>query len=459
MKYETPLMWLVKNLLDPLVVFVSLFVILWIYDIALNGYYFALGAFTFFITSRVFKEFELFETWQHVGFSAYGREMLMGWGITISSLLFMAFALKLTEAYSRLVLITWFLAVPFLLFSFQWATRRLLLNFRLQANLRSVVVVGGNELGSRLIAKIRQNPYLYMAVRGYFDDRAPERLAIGNNVPCLGDLSELPKYVKQQKVHHIYIALPMMVQPRIMRLLDALRDTTASIYFVPDLFVFDLAHARFGEVSGIPVIAVSETPFTGVNAVVKRATDIILAPIFLVLLSPLLFIVAVAIKLSSPGPVFFRQHRYGLDGQEILVWKFRTMNVMEDGGEVMQATRDDHRVTRIGKILRKTSLDELPQLINVIQGNMSLVGPRPHAVAHNEMYRSLIKGYMIRHKVKPGITGLAQVSGLRGETETLDKMQERIKYDLDYLRNWSLTLDLWVLLRTAFVIIRDKDAY
>ena len=459
MKYETPLMWLVKNLLDPLVVFVSLFVVIWIYGIASNGYYLALGAVTFFITSRVFKEFELFETWQTVGFSAYGREMLMGWGITISFLLFMAFALKLTEAYSRLVLITWFLAVPFLLFIFQWVIRRLLLNFRLQANLRSVVVVGGNELGFRLIKKIQQNPYLYMAVRGYFDDRAPERLAIGNHVPCLGDLSELPKYVKQQNVHHIYIALPMMVQPRIMRLLDALRDTTASIYFVPDLFVFDLAHARFGEVSGVPVIAVSETPFTGVNAVVKRATDLILAPILLVLLSPLLLIIAVGVKLSSYGPIFFRQRRYGLDGQEIIVWKFRTMNVMEDGGEVMQATKDDRRVTRIGKILRKTSLDELPQLINVIQGNMSLVGPRPHAIAHNEMYRSLIKGYMIRHKVKPGITGLAQVSGLRGETETLEKMQERIKYDLDYLRNWSLTLDLWVLLRTAFVVIRDKDAY
>ncbi len=459
MKYETPLMWLVKNLLDPLVVLVSMFVIIWIYGIALNGYYLALGAVTFFITSRVFKEFDLFETWQHVGFSAYGREMLMGWGITISFLLFIAFALKLTEAYSRLVLITWFLTVPFLLFTFQWATRRLLLNLRLQANLRSVVVVGGNELGFQLIKKIQQNPYLYMVVRGYFDDRAPERLAIGNHVPCLGDLSELPKYVKQQKVHHIYIALPMMVQPRIMRLLDALRDTTVSIYFVPDLFVFDLAHARFGEVSGIPVIAVSETPFTGVNAVIKRATDLILAPILLILLSPLLFIIAIGIKLSSPGPVFFRQRRYGLDGQEIIVWKFRTMNVMEDGGEVMQATKGDQRVTAIGNILRKTSLDELPQLFNVVQGNMSLVGPRPHAVAHNEMYRSLIKGYMIRHKVKPGITGLAQVSGFRGETETLDKMQERIKYDLDYLRNWSLTLDLWVLLRTAFVVIRDKDAY
>lgn len=452
-------MWLVKNLLDPIVVFVSLFVIIWVYGISPSGHYLVLGAVTVFVTSRVFKEFDLFETWQLVGFSAYGREMLMGWGITISFLLFMGFALKLTEAYSRLVLITWFLAVPVLLFSFQWAIRRILLNFRLQANLRSVVVVGGNELGIRLIKKIQENPYLYMAVRGYFDDRAPERLAIGNHVPCLGDLNELPNYVKHQNVHHIYIALPMSVQPRILRLLDALRDTTASIYFVPDLFVFDLAHARFGEVSGIPVIAVSETPFTGVNAVIKRATDLILGTTFLILLSPLLLAIAIGVKLSSPGPIFFRQRRYGLDGQEIIVWKFRSMNVLEDGNQVKQAIKNDQRVTRIGKILRKTSLDELPQLINVIRGSMSLVGPRPHAVAHNEMYRSLIKGYMIRHKVKPGITGLAQVSGLRGETETLDKMQERIKYDLDYLRNWSLTLDLWVILRTAFVIIRDKDAY
>ncbi len=459
MNYETPLIWAVKNLLDPLIVFLSLFLIIGIYGIGLDTQYFTLGVVTFFFTSRVFKEFELFETWQSVGFGAYGRDLLMGWGITIGALLFVGFLLKLTEAYSRLVLITWFVSVPLLLLVAQWTVRRFLLKFRLQTNLRSVVIVGGNELGFRLVQKIQKNPYLYMTVKGYFDDRAPERLVIDDQFSCLGDLSELPRYVKQQKTDHIYIALPMTVQPRIMRLLDALRDTTTSIYFVPDLFVFDLAHARFGEISGIPVIAVSETPFTGVNAVIKRATDLLLGTIFLILLSPLLLVIAVAVKLSSPGPIIFRQSRYGLDGKEISVWKFRSMNVLEDGEQVTQATRDDQRVTRIGKVLRKASLDELPQLINVLQGSMSLVGPRPHAVAHNEMYRSLIKGYMIRHKVKPGITGLAQVNGLRGETETLDKMQERIKYDLDYLRHWSLTLDLWVILRTAFVVIRGKDAY
>jgi putative colanic acid biosynthesis UDP-glucose lipid carrier transferase len=169
--------------------------------------------------------------------------------------------------------------------------------------------------------------------------------------------------------------------------------------------------------------------------------------------------VAVGIKLTSPGPVLFTQRRYGLDGREIIVYKFRTMTVLEDGGVVRQATRDDARVTPLGAFLRKYSLDELPQFVNVLQGRMSVVGPRPHAVAHNETYRKLIGGYMIRHKVKPGITGWAQVNGLRGETETLDKMRERIEYDLSYLRNWSLQLDLQIVLKTILVVLRPQNAY
>ncbi len=202
-----------------------------------------------------------------------------------------------------------------------------------------------------------------------------------------------------------------------------------------------------------------ETPFYGINALIKRASDIALASAILALVSPLMLAVAIGIKLSSPGPVLFKQRRYGVDGREIIVYKFRTMTVLEDGEVIRQATRDDPRLTRFGAFLRQYSLDELPQFINVLQGRMSVVGPRPHAVAHNETYRKLIRGYMIRHKVKPGITGLAQVNGLRGETDSLEKMKARIEHDLAYLRDWSLQLDLQIVLKTVFVVLKKQHAY
>ena len=212
--------------------------------------------------------------------------------------------------------------------------------------------------------------------------------------------------------------------------------------------MFDLIQARSGELFGIPVVAMCETPFYGYRGVVKRMTDIAFASAVLLVAAPLMIAISLLVRYSSPGPVLFRQRRYGLDGHEIIVYKFRTMSVLEDGAKVSQATRDDARVTRLGRFLRRYSLDELPQLINVLQGRMSLVGPRPHAVAHNEEYRKLIKGYMLRHKVPPGITGLAQINGCRGETARVEDMQQRVDYDLEYLRRWSPLLDLRILLLT-----------
>jgi putative colanic acid biosynthesis UDP-glucose lipid carrier transferase len=275
----------------------------------------------------------------------------------------------------------------------------------------------------------------------------------------IGRLNELPQFVREKDIQLIYLSLPMASQPRILQVLDELKDTTASIFFVPDMFVTDLIQGRTGSVCGMPVISVCETPFTGSNGLVKRLSDIVLSVLILLLISPILLVVAAAVKLGSPGPVIFRQRRYGLDGKQIVVYKFRSMTVTEDGTSVQQATKNDSRITPLGAILRKTSIDELPQFINVLQGRMSIVGPRPHAVAHNEMYRKLIKGYMVRHKVKPGITGWAQVNGFRGETETLDKMQGRIDHDLDYLRNWSLWLDLYIIFKTVRLVLRDQQAY
>jgi putative colanic acid biosynthesis UDP-glucose lipid carrier transferase len=231
------------------------------------------------------------------------------------------------------------------------------------------------------------------------------------------------------------------------------------VFLVPDLFVFDLLHSSWISLDGIPMISVFDTPFYGVDGWLKRFEDIVLASMILTLISIPMLVIAIATKLTSPGPVIFKQRRYGLNARVMEVWKFRTMTVCEDGEDIAQATKGDMRVTRLGAFLRRTSLDELPQFINVLQGRMSIVGPRPHAVSHNEKYRKLLHGYMLRHKVKPGITGWAQINGWRGETENLEKMKYRITYDMEYISNWSLWLDFKIIMRTLLIVVRDRNVY
>ena len=284
--------------------------------------------------------------------------------------------------------------------------------------------------------------------------RRPRGLALR-----LGGFREVATYVNSHGIQEVYITMPLGSQPRIVDLLESLQGTTASLYFVPDVFGISIIQGRLEDMNGVPVVGICETPFTGTNELVKRLSDIVLASVILVLISPLLLFLALGVKLSSPGPIIFRQKRNGLDGEEIVVYKFRSMRTQDNGPVVKQATKNDPRVTRFGAFIRRTSLDELPQFINVLQGRMSIVGPRPHAVAHNEEYRKLIKAYMVRHKVRPGITGWAQVNGLRGETETIEKMQARVEYDLEYLRNWSLGLDLQIILRTLRLMLFDRNAF
>ena len=228
---------------------------------------------------------------------------------------------------------------------------------------------------------------------------------------------------------------------------------------MPDVFGISIIQGRLQDFNGVPVVGICETPFTGTHRLIKRVSDLVLASLILLLIAPVLVAVAIGVRLSSPGPIIFKQKRNGLDGDEIVVYKFRSMTTTDNGTVVRQATKGDARVTPFGAFIRKTSLDELPQFINVLQGSMSIVGPRPHAVAHNEMYRQLIKAYMVRHKVKPGITGWAQVNGHRGETDTIEKMQARVEYDLEYLRNWTLGLDLVIILRTVKSMWTDAKAF
>jgi putative colanic acid biosynthesis UDP-glucose lipid carrier transferase len=387
-------------------------------------------------------------------------DIVTGWVAIVALLVLLGWASHTLAVFDPRVLTAWVLATPFVLYGAHRLLPVVLPRVLASDALRkTAVIAGANDLGRRLAQHLRSDRLLGVRFAGYFDDRASGRLQSVAAKENLGSLSNLADYCRANRVDTIYIALPMASQPRILKLLEDLRDTTASIYFVPDIFVFDLIQARVDSIGGLPVVAVCETPFYGMNGIVKTASDFVLGALILAAIAPILAVIAVGVKLSSPGPVLFKQRRYGLDGRKIIVYKFRTMTVAEDGDVVRQATRNDSRITRFGAFLRRTSLDELPQFINVVQGRMSIVGPRPHAVAHNEMYRKLIRGYMIRHKVKPGITGLAQVNGLRGETETVEKMQKRVEYDLAYLRNWSLLLDLQIILKTLAVVMKGSNAY
>jgi putative colanic acid biosynthesis UDP-glucose lipid carrier transferase len=386
--------------------------------------------------------------------------IMVRWLVLLAVLLAIGYVTKLSEDFSRRVVLTWAVVTPLPLVLVLMGINRWMQRLMYSSsNVRSAVFAGYGEASVALARRLRDNPGVCIAVDGFFDDRSPERLGMEEGARVLGRLNELAAYVNQHKTEVIFIALPMRHVQRVLDLLDDLRDTTASIYYVPDIFVFDLIQSRTGEILGMPVVAMCETPFSGYRGVVKRLMDISLSLLGMLILSPLFVIVCIAVKLSSPGPVIFKQRRYGLDGKEIKVFKFRTMTVTEDGSVIRQATRDDARITRVGRVLRQYSIDELPQLMNVVIGNMSLVGPRPHAVTHNEEYRKLIKGYMLRHKVRPGITGLAQVNGCRGETTRLEDMRARIEYDLDYLRHWSPTLDLKILFKTVMTVVGDRKAY
>jgi putative colanic acid biosynthesis UDP-glucose lipid carrier transferase len=389
---------------------------------------------------------------------AIARDTLVGWILIVALLVMLGWATRTLGSFDEQVLVAWVALTPVAMFAAHMLVPALMPRLLKAEGLNRVaVIVGAGSHGRKLAERIRSTPFLGVEIGGYFDDRGSDRLGDLPPEQVLGGVEQIAEYVKTHKVDMIYLALPMASQPRILKLLDELCDTTASVYFAPDIFLFDLIQARMDTVGGMPVLAVCETPFYGVNGIVKRVSDVILASLILLLIAPILAAVALGVKLSSPGPILFRQRRYGLDGQEILVYKFRSMTVTEDGPVVRQATRNDTRVTPFGAFIRRTSLDELPQFINVLQGRMSIVGPRPHAIAHNEMYRKLIKSYMIRHKVKPGITGWAQVNGLRGETETVEKMKARVEYDLDYLRNWSLRLDLRIIWKTIFVVFKRQD--
>lgn len=381
------------------------------------------------------------------------------WLLLLSILALCAYATRSFHYFEDDVLLVWGLATPALQWLANWIGKRVLQRHAAKpASRRTVVVVGAGSLGVK-VARALQDGSRGVDFLGYFDDRTDGRLDDEARARVLGNLSQVSAFAATRGIREVYITLPLGSQPRIVELLDQLQGTTASLFFVPDVFGISIIQGRLQDMNGVPVVGICETPFTGTNLLVKRASDLVIAALILILISPLLLAIAIGVKLSSPGPVIFRQRRNGLDGDEIVVYKFRSMTTQDDGSVVVQARRNDPRITRFGALLRSTSLDELPQFFNVLQGTMSIVGPRPHAVTHNDAYRQIIKAYMVRHKVKPGITGWAQINGQRGETDTIDKMRTRVEYDLEYLRNWSLGLDLRIIAGTIRVLFFDRHAY
>ncbi len=406
--------------------------------------------------------FGLYRDWSSVAFGREAGCSILAWAVTMIVLLAIGQYSLYTKELSGVSLLVWFLVTPVIALALRisYRTLRKVLHQR-GIGLKSYAVIGCNQLGLDLVEGIKNSESFHLQFRGFYEDRELTRTqAAVNRVPTiLGRVEELIQDVKANRVQVVFITLPMRAEARIQKILGELADSTASVYIVPDLFVFQLMHSRWTNVQGVPVVSVFENPFYGVDGVFKRTVDLGVGLLALLMSAIPMLLIACAVKLTSRGPVFFRQKRYGLDGKPFDVWKFRSMTVCENGSKVVQATKNDSRLTLIGGFLRKTSLDELPQLFNVLNGTMSLVGPRPHANAHNEFYRSQISGYMLRHKVKPGITGLAQVSGCRGETETLDKMEQRVRYDHQYIREWSILLDLKILVKTMVVVLKTENAY
>lgn len=443
------ILYTTEALLGPLVTVLVLWAIAFLTEGGLDPAYLILSLILFSLTFPSSSKINL-PKWEVVS------NVVINWIIISTLLIAFGMATGYIALFSVSAILMWIWLTPVCQLAADFALRFFApILIKLQGPVKQTIIVGMNEQGLALADRLSNNNYIAADLLGFFDNDATSTDA---SYPLLGKLDDVQNFVKSHKVNVIYLCLPATMQDDIIKLLDELKDTTASIYFVPDIFHADLIQARAGQIEDIPVVAVCETPFTGFNGLVKRMADIIFSLAILIMILPLLIAIAIGVKLSSPGPIIFKQRRYGLYGEEILVYKFRSMTVCEDGTKVTQATKGDQRITPFGAFLRKTSLDELPQFINVLQGRMSIVGPRPHAVAHNEMYRKLIKGYMVRHKVKPGITGWAQVNGLRGETETLDKMKARIDYDIEYLRNWSPKLDVYIILKTVLVVFKGQNS-
>jgi len=446
---------------DAVLVFFALYVSCLIWDKPLKEHY-ELAAFIGVILLVLFSaQNDLYRSWRLVPLRKELLQLLIVWAYVVVGLLFIAFIAKATVDYSRLVISSWFIVAPALMLIYRYSLRKILYYLRKKGwNTRATAIVGANTQGVRFSHTLNSAKWMGMKFVGFYDDRELDRIDTEGIDNICGNIDDLIDQARNGEIDTIYITMPLKAESRAQYLISRLSDTTVSLYYVPDFTALDILHGSWITLGDSTVISVFENPYSGVDGWLKRIEDIVLACCVLLVIALPMIAIAIAVKFTSPGPIIFKQRRYGINGQEIEVWKFRSMTVCDDEeNNIKQAQRGDVRITPLGGFLRRTSLDELPQFLNVLKGDMSIVGPRPHAVAHNELYRTEIHRYMMRHKVKPGITGWAQVNGWRGETESTEKMAKRIEYDLDYIRNWSLYFDLKIFLLTFLKGFINKNAY
>jgi putative colanic acid biosynthesis UDP-glucose lipid carrier transferase len=413
------------------------------------------------LSSLVFSKLNVYRAWRGVSMLEEFRLLAVAWSIVVLSMIVLAFLAKMGASYSRVWGALWAVSACMGLVASRILLRYLLRRLRARGlNLRQIVLVGAGDLGREVARRITSTHWSGFDVKGFFfDDSHVIRQGTLDGVPVLGGLGELPLYLKRHPVAQVWLTLPLKQEDQIREVLQSLQEATVDIRVVLDPFGLRLMNHSLIDIAGLPVVNLSVSPMDGINRVAKALEDRVLAFIILMLVSPLLLLIAIGIKLDSPGPVLFRQKRHGWGCQPMEIWKFRTMYIHDEPARFQQATRQDPRVTRIGNLLRRTSLDELPQFINVLQGHMSIVGPRPHPIVMNSMYENQVNGYMRRHKVKPGITGWAQVNGYRGETDTLEKIEMRVQYDLYYIENWSLWFDFKIMIWTLTKGFANENAY
>ncbi|KPY28475.1 undecaprenyl-phosphate glucose phosphotransferase [Pseudomonas syringae] len=390
--------------------------------------------------------------------------MALAWTAAFGLLLFMQQAMGLFGYLPPEELLIWYLTSLAL---FGIIRLLLLMLFKRQMRkgvfLQHAVILGATENGQRLAEYLLEHQDIRSGVTGFIDDRIGRMPKTVANLPLLGNTSDLERLIREEKVTQVLVALPWTAENRMDYIIRELRRLPVNVLLVPDMIAFRHTHNRITEVARLPMFNASDLPLSGWSPFIKRAEDIVLSSLALLALSPLMLLVALAIKLDSPGPVFFRQKRYGYNNRLIEVFKFRSMHQHQaDATAERQTTRGDARITRVGRFIRKTSLDELPQLFNVVAGSMSMVGPRPHATATKAagiLFEQAVKEYTSRHRVKPGITGLAQINGYRGETDTVEKIEKRVEFDLEYIENWSVWFDLYILMRTVPAVLFTREAY
>lgn len=425
-----------------------------------KNYLMVLGL-TVLLSSVVLSFFEIYQSVRGESFLNHVIRLIEATCALALILAGLAFFTKSGDAFSRIWFLMWMSSALIFLVLFR-CSLLLILHFMRSHGLneRRVVIFGAGELGTKFAATVQQALWTGFRIVNFIDDNAATKPEKISGITVIQTPEHLSAYLKEEGIDELWLTLPLRAELRMKEILHDLRHHPITTRYVLDIFGLDLLNHSITDLAGFPVLNIHSSPMMGINRLAKAIEDRILAAFILVLISPLFLFISLGVKLSSKGPILFKQKRLGWDGRVIEVYKFRTMvEHNEASGNITQATVGDCRVTPFGRFLRRSSLDELPQFINVLQGSMSIVGPRPHALAHNEIYKEVIHTYMQRHTVKPGITGWAQVNGWRGETDTLNKMQKRVEYDLYYINNWSLTFDMKIIFLTLFKGFINRNAY